>query len=108
MAPETPHRTVIKSVRWAAEEWELVQARAAELKVPPSSYVHDVVLGVNPVRRRRRPMAQVDAEAVHHLARIGNNLNQIAKALNQGGATAPFNLSDVLAEVLDAAKRLGR
>lgn len=72
------HRDRIVSVRYYAEEWDRVLARAAECGLPPSRYVRERSLGESP---RARPGA-ADRTLNRHLSRLGNNLNQIARRLN--------------------------
>jgi hypothetical protein len=93
------HRTVIKSVRFRPGEWAEVEARAAEARLSPARYLRLAALGA-------RFGGRVDSEAVRQLARVGNNLNQIARTAN---ATGRVELSRRVAEVLDqVAAALGR
>ena len=54
-------------MRFAPEEWEKIQARAAEVRLPPSTYVRQTALGY-------RLSGRINARAIAELGRIGNNL----------------------------------
>jgi hypothetical protein len=98
-AHEKPHRTVIRSVRFAPEEWTRVVAKAAVARLSPSRCVRQAALGA-------RFSGRVDDEAVRQLARVGNNLNQLAKLAN---AQQRVELSRRLGEVLEQVEQaLGR
>ncbi|QFT63779.1 Bacterial mobilization protein (MobC) [Roseivivax sp. THAF30] len=77
------------SIRLTDEERDAVQARAGTM--PVGAYIKSVVLADDaPKYRKRRKLADEDQRLLAHiLARLGesrtaNNLNQIAKHLNQG------------------------
>jgi Mobilization protein NikA len=88
-----PHRTVIRPTRFTPEEWALLVRRARECGLAPSTYMREVSLGAVP---RARP-GVVSREAVYQLSRIGNNLNQLARAAN---ALRRVELSRRLEQVL--------
>jgi hypothetical protein len=96
-----------------AEHAELV-ARARDAGLSAGAYARACTLGDAGPRARRR--ATVDREVLAHnnaaLNRVGNNLNQIAKALNRGDDLDPFELRPTIRElqaVLTANRRaLGR
>lgn len=89
------HRDRIVSVRFYAEEWDRVLARAAECGLPPSRFVRESSLGEYP---RARPGA-VDRSLDRHLSRIGNNLNQIARRLNSYQPVAQTEILETAALV---------
>jgi hypothetical protein len=74
----TAHRTERITVRLRPDERATLEDRARECGVPPSTFLRESALGAVP---RARPGA-VSREAVHHLARVGNNLNQLARHAN--------------------------
>jgi hypothetical protein len=74
-APQSPRRTVRVGVRYRAAEVQLVRERARACGVPLARYLRDVSLGAVPRERRHRAADEV----IRHLARIGNNLNQLAR-----------------------------
>jgi Mobilization protein NikA len=96
----TDHRTVLKSVRFTPGEWEEVLGRAGEVGVSPARFLRLAALGV-------RLGGRADAEAVRQLARVGNNLNQIARTGNAiGRVELTRRVAEVLAEVEAAVGRL--
>jgi hypothetical protein len=72
------HRTVRVVIRYHAAEVTAVRERARICGAPLARYVRDVSLGAIPRERRQR----ATDEAIRHLARIGNNLNQLAREAN--------------------------
>jgi arginyl-tRNA--protein-N-Asp/Glu arginylyltransferase len=70
-----PRFTLVKPVRFAPEEWERILARAAELRLPPSTYVRQTALGY-------RLSGRINSRAIAELGRIGNNLNQLTRVTN--------------------------
>jgi len=71
-------RTLRVIIRYHAAEHSAVRERARICGVPLARYVRDVSLGAMPRERRQR----ATDEAIRHLARIGNNLNQLAREAN--------------------------
>jgi hypothetical protein len=76
-------RDVIK-VRVTAAERATIAASADAARLPMALFVRRRALGQAVVA----PAASVDMEAVAHLGRIGNNLNQIARLAHEGRAPA--------------------
>lgn len=85
------HRTLVKSVRFSPEEWKAVLERAHEVALSPARFLREAALG-------KRLAPRVNSHAIHQLARVGNNLNQLARAAN---ATRRVELSRRLAQVLN-------
>jgi hypothetical protein len=83
-------RTTRKTLRFTAKEWESIETKLAGRDF--SSVTRALLLDTpipepkTPVRREviRKRMTEAEAEQVRQLAWIGNNLNQIARAVNQG------------------------
>jgi len=95
-----PRFILVKPVRFALEEWEKIQARAAEVRLPPSTYVRQTALGY-------QLSGRVNSAAVVPLGRIGNNLNQLTRIANTTGhLDHSQHLEDVLNELLDTIRRL--
>ena len=95
-----PRFTLVKPVRFAPEEWEKIQARAAEVRLPPSTYVRQTALGY-------RLSGRINAAAVIALGRIGDNLNQLTRIANTTGSLEDSqHLEAVLNQLLDAIRRL--
>jgi hypothetical protein len=93
--PRQPARTVTRSLRFTAAEWAIVDAKLAQRDF--SATARALLLGTEipeprlKVRREiiRRRMTEAEAKTVQQLSWIGNNLNQIAKATNQGSGAVP-------------------
>ena len=95
-----PRFTLVKPVRFAPEEWEKIQARAPEVRLPPSTYVRQTALGY-------RLSGRINAAAVIALGRIGDNLNQLTRIANTTGSLEDSqHLEAVLNQLLDAIRRL--
>lgn len=97
-------RTAKKLVSFTPEELRAVAARAAECGRTPGRFIREVSIGVVPKARRNG----AEQEIVRHLARIGNNLNQLAREAN---ASARFpdeaRIDAALAEIHAIIGRLG-
>lgn len=90
-----------RKIRFTPEEWATIVARAADCGTPPARYVREAALGETP--RVRRP--QANAELLRHLARIGNNLNQLIHLANvHNELPSESRLNAVLEALLDAAR----
>lgn len=96
------HRTHNASVRFTPEEWQQIKARAVECGITPSRYLRELGLGSRP---RARPGA-INRQAVYHLARIGNNLNQIARLGNSFVPVPASQVREVLEELRATQERL--
>ena len=84
-----------------AEHAQLVaKSRAAGLSI--GAYVRACALGDAGPRARRRATVDRELLAINNAAlnRVGSNLNQIAKALNQGDGIDPFELRTTITELL--------
>jgi len=96
-----PRFTLVKPVRFAPEEWDKIQARAAEVHLPPSTYVRQTALGY-------RLSGRINSAAVAALGRIGNNLNQLTRIANTTGRLDySQRLESVLNELLEVMRQLG-
>ena len=73
------------------------RARACGLQ--RGRYVRETSLGAV-------PRGLGDKQLLHQLARIGNNLNQLAKSANEGQALPVAQILQCLGEVHAAAKRI--
>ena len=95
-----PRFTLVKPVRFAPEEWEKIQARAAEVRLPPSTYVRQTALG-------HRLSGRINSAAVAALGQIGNNLNQLTRVANTTGRIdLGRRLEFVLNELLEAMRQI--
>lgn len=95
-----PRLTLVKPVRFAPEEWETIRERASFVSLAPSVYVRQTAL-------RYRLSSRVNSRAIHELARVGNNLNLLARRANATGRVeVSGRLEEVLREVSDAIASL--
>src|SRR5437773_2496391 len=85
-------------IRWTDEEFALLTARADKAGFAVAAFLRAAGLGDAGPRAQRRPPADHKAlrQILGHLGQIGNNLNQIARALNTGEAVSPQELKDAL------------
>ena len=74
------------SVRLSDEERAVVDAAAERAGLETGSYIRQVLLGAPAPRQMRRPQIERKelAKLLGELGKIGSNLNQLAKASNQG------------------------
>lgn len=74
------------SVRLSDEERAAVDAAAERAGLETGSYIRQVLLGAPAPRAMRRPQIERKelARLLGELGKIGSNLNQLAKATNQG------------------------
>lgn len=103
MSSAKAYKTDWVHVRVSAEQRRKIRERAAECGLPVSTFVRKVALGSVPRARPRR----LEKEAVYHLGRIGNNLNQLTRVANASGLVAEErHLRAVTEELLAALRRL--
>ena len=88
--------TVILCTRFRPDEAERLRALAAEVRLSPARYLREAALGA-----RFQPRA--DAVLLAQLARIGNNLNQLARVANSTRAVPALR---VLSLALDELRAL--
>ena len=93
------------------QERAAFEEKAANAGLSLSAFARAAALGDKGPRARRRPTVEAAklAETHIHLRRIGNNLNQIAKAMHTGSTPPPIEvqkaseeLSLVLIEIMKA------
>ncbi|MDQ2891182.1 MAG: MobC family plasmid mobilization relaxosome protein [Gemmatimonadota bacterium] len=98
-----PDTRQVRKIRFTSEEWTTIVARAADCGTPPARYVRKTALGAVPRVRR----LQANAELIRQLARIGNNLNQLAYVANDLGRVGEeAHFHAVLDEVIATIKRV--
>jgi hypothetical protein len=89
-------------VRFTEDEYARVQEKADRAGLAIAALLRATALGDAGPRAQRRP--PVDHQALRRLlgeiARVGNNINQIARALNQGEAVTIPELRPALAAYL--------
>lgn len=97
---EKRQRNKITPVRWAAEEFNEVAAKADKAGLPLGAYLRRMALGHAGPRAQRRPPADHVAlrQILGQLGRVGNNINQIARSINYGD---PCDLPELKAALKD-------
>lgn len=114
--PEASRRLIREriTVRLSQKDRQIVERRAEERGVTMSGFLRVCALETPEVKaRKRKPSADLVelARLLVALNRIGNNLNQIARACNSGEAVSPIALEECLKALLavkgEALKALG-
>lgn len=79
-------RTAHLTIRLTPEERASIEASAERAGLTAGSYARQTVLGAPPPRQVRRPTVEklLLSKLLGQLGKIGGNLNQLAKATNQG------------------------
>ena len=103
-----PHRL---NLRLGDDERAAIEAGAQLSGLTPTSYAAKMAVAVamgtlTPIPTTTREELRELVEARVALTRIGNNLNQIAKALNSGGDVTDDQLRAVLDRVAQAVHRV--
>ena len=88
-----PHKV---SVRLGDSEKEKLELNASTADLKVSAYIRHIILNTKP------PTHKFDKTMVVQVAKIGNNLNQIAKHVNIGKAIDGV----VLRQIIDVNKKL--
>jgi len=85
-------------VRWTDEEFNALAAKADKAGLAVAAFMRAAALGDAGPRAQRRPPADHKAlrQILGELGRVGNNLNQIARALNAGEQAHLPELKDTL------------
>lgn len=101
-------------MRLNAEERRILGEKSSQAGVSISSLIRRAALDL---KLKPRP-ARIDAEAMRELSAIGNNLNQLARALNQCGSTGTIDpvllanlrrqLDTIQTAMLEVAKGVAR
>lgn len=98
-------RTSALRIRLTKSEHEIISEIAATQGIGICTFARIVVLRETAIadeRMKRRKPTQAQrtvSECLAHLAKIGNNVNQIARALNSGWDCDPNDLKTVRAEL---------
>jgi hypothetical protein len=97
-------RTEQMVVRCTPEERAELEARAVRAGLAVGAYLRQQALGGSGPRARRRPPADAAALLLveGQLGRIGNNVNQLARAANAGGWPSTLVMEDAAQAVIDA------
>lgn len=100
-------RTVTLGIRCTPTERSQVRAAAAAEGITSAAFARRVLLAAATDRRRLdiRP-SSLHPEVRRELGRLGNNLNQIARALNSAREMSPNELKEVSEELGDVITEL--
>jgi hypothetical protein len=79
---DSDRRTLLIAARVRPDELAIIEGRAAEANSPLSDFLREQALRGIVVVRKLRALSAIDR---HDLARIGSNLNQIARICNTTG-----------------------
>lgn len=80
-------------VRLNDEEYQTVKMHANEVQIAPAVYVRQCVLNRKITAKKSK---QIYGKYLNQLSWIGNNINQIAKALNTANNSGDFDKKDKL------------
>jgi hypothetical protein len=96
-------------VRVSESEFKEIQKRKPE-NLSLADWLRTLAMGEEiQVKRQRRPVPKADPELIRHWAKIGGNLNQIARALNTANKIGePVNLAQILATLKAIEQNLDR
>ena len=97
-----PCRTAKSLVRFTPDEFAIIADRARACGRTPARFIREAALGAVPRERR----SAVNADLVRQLARIGNNLNQLAVRAHTGSPLPVDALEATLSELLAAVRRV--
>ena len=101
---DSEKRKLLISARVRQDELAAIEGRAAEHNIPLSDFLREQALSGTILVRRSRTLSAIDR---HDLARIGSNLNQIARACNATGDTfRARNIEATLDELRSLLRRM--
>jgi hypothetical protein len=83
---ETRIRNKHLTIRFSGEQRSAIEGDAERAGLSTGSYARQVLLGADPPRQVRRPIVERRelARLLGALGQVGNNVNQLARASNQG------------------------
>lgn len=81
-----PVKTREINIRFTQEQYDVLTKDAAAARLPRTEYIRQLIANRHPIVRQEIVFNDERIlEALRNLGRMGNNLNQIAAYLNQGG-----------------------
>ena len=95
-------RTKIFKVRLSFTEYAAIKKKAKAAGRNPSRFMREASLGIDIIPRQ---LTEEEKQNYRVMAGLANNLNQIAKAYNQGNRMH-FELQEVLSEIRMIIKKL--
>jgi len=100
------------SIRLTEDELAQIDAAARTAGISRAAYLRRKLLGATEsVIRADQKIGDLDSdqrEMIRALSRIGNNLNQLARAKNSGDRIDPERIADAISAVTEAVKRVAR
>jgi hypothetical protein len=103
--PMADRRTAAKLIRFHAAELSLVTEHARLCGLTPARFIREAALGVVPRAKRHADTAPL----LHEMARIGRDLDQLARAVREHGEVPEAErLTAALDAHLAAVRRLAR
>jgi len=95
-------------IRWTDDEFSAISEKADKAGLAVAAFMRAVALGDPGPRAQRRPPADHKAlrQILGELGRVGNNINQIARALNSGESASLPDLREALRVYLEIRNRI--
>jgi len=96
-------------IRWTSDEFNQAAAKADNCGLSFAAFLRAAVLdGDTGARAQRRPPIDHKAlrQSLGEVGRVGNNINQIARALNSGEKANLPELQEVLRDCIDVLNRI--
>jgi hypothetical protein len=113
--PKAPKRTAMVTIRFTPLERDRAEDLARSAGASISDYGRARMLEVElpqrpsrPARSPRRPLPALNQDAYQAFARAGNNLNQLARSINQGSTPELRKVHETLGELKEAVGRVAR
>jgi hypothetical protein len=113
--PKAPRRTAMVTIRFTPLERDRAEDLARSAGASISDYGRAQMLQVElplrpsrPARMPSRPIPAVNQDAYQAFARAGNNLNQLARSINQGSTPELRKMHETLEELRGAVGRVAR
>lgn len=103
-APAEKRLARLPAARVTLDELNHVEGQAEAAGLTAAEYVRRCVLGRQLAPRRSR----IEERAIVELIRVGNNLNQMARATHSGNPPLATALTGSLAQLRQALERLSR
>jgi len=86
-------KTVKKSFRFTSSEWKSIVLKCESINITPTQYIQQLAVGGRVAKRDCHKELKLLA---CEIAKVGNNINQIARHLNQGGVFDMEGLSELM------------
>lgn len=101
--PAKRQRHVVVAARCTAQEASAISDLAAKSGLTIGAFARAAMLGDAGPRAKRRPTLHQELlrQVLGHMARLGNNVNQIARQLNAGEAAQITEIRQALRAYLD-------